>query len=156
MQTAELLGNAALCIKNSITYLWYQDTANSEPHYISKYWLHQTGQLHCYHHILKQSLEQSESYSRELLTLLLLKHLIPEPSANVKNEAQKACCIKTLYQRSSYGLHVPNILHFLNFSAFTVGHVICTHIKLPLAQKYQRKNFYISLTNKEDSLLQLT
>lgn len=28
------------------------------------YWLHQTGQLHCYHHILKQSLEQSESYSR--------------------------------------------------------------------------------------------
>lgn len=91
-------------------------------------WLHQTGQFHCYHHILKQSLEQSESYSRELLTVLFLKHLIPEPSANMKNEPQKACCIKTLYWRSSYGLHVSNILHFLNFSAFTVGHVICTHM----------------------------
>jgi hypothetical protein len=97
MQTAELHGNAPLCTKNSITYLGYQDTANSEPHYISNKLTSSNWTVPCYHHILKQSLEQSESYSRELLTVLFLKHLIPEPSANMKNEPQKACCIKTLY-----------------------------------------------------------
>lgn len=127
MQTAELHGNAPLSTKNSITYLWYQDTANSEPHYISNKLTSSNWTVP----LLSSHFETISWAVRELLQGTSHSTVSQAFDTRTFSKYEKWAPKSMLYQNpllkeflwSSWVKH-PSIL---NFSAFTVGHVICTH-----------------------------